>query len=439
MNGRRHDRGEGHDRRTDLERAALRALLASFYCDTLPPYLDGGGILTVRSSKGMKLRAHAYAYASLVAVIALVPFASEECSAFVSVSPSTRCVTGQSRLSLSPSPTSSAASAAADDIDIDAERQTSSTCSLRIPNDVALPILYESERVIAINKPHGIPHHDDADSKTPGILTVFRHLQSLDAAQSANAIDYKGRVYGVHRLDRVTSGILLLAKDKETAGLLTKKFRQKDVTKYYFAISSKKPKKKKQGWVLGDMAKGRRGYWLLQKSTKDPAITRFFTAGLGALADDVVEEWKQLGADTGGPMPKTAILFRPHTGRTHQLRVAAKSIGLPILMDPYYGDGTAAALSSSSSSSKMLLNKGVQRTYLHAAALHVSLGDDGEGKGDDGGEPGYEDITIWCTPPFEGLWKEEATAQFHDVVTTLMLKNCECDEIESHLRSTGKY
>ncbi len=357
----------------------------------------------------MKLRAHAHAYASLVAVIALVPFAPEECSAFVLVS-------------VSSSPTSSAASATDDiEIDIDAERQTSSTCSLQIPHDVALPILYESERVIAINKPHGIPHHDDADSKTPGILTVFRHLQSLDAAQCANAIDYKGRVYGVHRLDRVTSGILLLAKDKETAGLLTRKFRQKDVTKYYFAISSKKPKKQKQGWVKGDMAKGRRGAWMLQKSTKDPAITRFFTAGLGALADDVVEEWKQLGADTGGPMPKTAILFRPHTGRTHQLRVAAKSIGMPILLDPYYGDGTAAALSSS--------NKGVQRTYLHASALHVSLGDDGEGKGDDGGEPEGEDITIWCPPPFGGLWEEDATAQFHDVVTTLMLKNCECDEI----------
>ena len=369
----------------------------------------------------LRAHAHAYAYASLVTVIALVPFASEECSAFVLVSPLS------SSLSVSSLPTSSAALAADDiDIDIDAERQTN-TCSLRIPNDVALPVLYESERVIAINKPHGIPHHDDADSKTPGILTVFRHLQSLDAAQSANAIDYKGRVYGVHRLDRVTSGILLLAKDKETAGLLTRKFRQKDVTKYYFAISSKKPKKQKQGWVKGDMAKGRRGAWILEKSMKDPAITHFFTAGLGTLADDVVEEWKQLGTDTGGPMPKTAILFRPHTGRTHQLRVTAKSIGLPILMDPYYGDGTAAALSSSSSSSSMLLNKGVQRTYLHASALHVHLGDDGEGKGED------EDITIWCPPPFQCLWEGEATAQFHDVVTTLMLKNCECDEI---LRAT---
>lgn len=412
---------EGSVRRQSRRRR--RVLLASFFLlhrDNLL-HLDGGGILTVRSSKIMNLRAHAhaYAYASLVAVIALVPFASEECSAFVLVSPLS------SSLSVSSLPTSSAALAADDiDIDIDAERQTN-TCSLRIPNDVALPVLYESERVIAINKPHGIPHHDDAD--TPGILTVFRHLQSLDAAQSANAIDYKGRVYGVHRLDRVTSGILLLAKDKETAGLLTRKFRQKDVTKYYFAISSKKPKKQKQGWVKGDMAKGRRGAWMLEKSMKDPAITRFFTAGLGALADDVVEEWKQLGTDTGGPMPKTAILFRPHTGRTHQLRVTAKSIGLPILMDPYYGDGTAAALSSSSSSSSMLLNKGVQRTYLHASALHVHLGDDGEGKGED------EDITIWCPPPFQCLWEGEATAQFHDVVTTLMLKNCECDEI---LRAT---
>ena len=298
--------------------------------------------------------------------------------------------------------------------------EPNASSQLQIPSDITIPILYESERVIAINKPHGFPHHDDLDSKTPGILTLFRHLQSLDASQNSNAIDYKGRIYGVHRLDRATSGILLLAKDKETAGLLTQKFRQRDVTKYYVAISSKKPKKQKQGWVKGDMAKGRRGAWMLQRTMNDPAITRFFTAGLGALGDDVVEELKQLTTDTasggggGGPIPKTVILFRPHTGRTHQLRVAAKAIGMPILMDPYYNDGTAA-LSS-------LLSKNVQRTYLHASALHLSLGD-GDDEDDEG--TAAEDISIWCPPPFEGLWEEEVGARFQEIVTTLMSKNCD--------------
>lgn len=378
----------------------------------------------------MSINTHARGSLAVVLIAISLVFSSKECSALVAAFPSSRSsnrwvinrckdsaccrpAVVTSRLLASQSPT-------ADDTEANASP------SLQIPSDITIPILYESERVVAINKPHGFPHHDDLDSKTPGILTLFRHLQSLDASQNSNAIDYKGRIYGVHRLDRATSGILLLAKDKETAGLLTQKFRQRDVIKYYFAISSKKPKKQKQGWVKGDMAKGRRGAWMLQKTMDDPAITRFFTAGLGALGGDVVEELKQLAADTasgggggGGPIPKTAILFRPHTGRTHQLRVAAKAIGMPILMDPYYGDGNAAASLSS-------LSKNVQRTYLHASALHLSLGDEGD-------DTAAEDISIWCPPPFESLWGEEARAQYQEIVITLMTKNCESDDILSIL------
>ena len=378
----------------------------------------------------MSINAYACGSLALALTIAIaLVFSSKECSALVapfrhSSGSSNRYVVNRckdnsccrpavvtSRLLASQSPTAD-------------NTEPNASFLLQIPSDITIPILYESERVIAINKPHGFPHHDDMDSNTPGILTLFRHLQSLDASQNSNAIDYKGRIYGVHRLDRATSGILLLAKDKETAGLLTQKFRRRDVIKYYFAISSKKPKKQKQGWVKGDMAKGRRGAWMLQKTLDDPAITRFFTAGLGALGGDVVEELKQLAADMasggggGGPIPKTAILFRPHTGRTHQLRVAAKAIGMPILMDPYYGDGNAAASLSP-------LSKNVQRTYLHASALFLRLGDGDE---DDEGTT-VEDISIWCPPPFEGLWEEGAGAQFHDIVATLMKKHSESDDI----------
>jgi tRNA pseudouridine32 synthase/23S rRNA pseudouridine746 synthase len=359
--------------------------------------------------------------ASLMVLVIALLRSPEEGNALVSAPPSITCrrrfAINQSRgnsCNRRPVATSRLASLAADDAE-------ATGASLQMPSDVSIPILYESERVIAINKPHGIPHHDDVDANTPGILTLFRHLQSLDESKKSNAIDYKGRVYGVHRLDRATSGILLLAKDKETAGLLTRQFRRRNVVKYYFAISSKKPKKQKQGWVKGDMAKGRRGAWMLQKSMNDPAITRFFTAGLGALTDSVVEELHQLAADAtsggGGPIPKTAILFRPHTGRTHQLRVAAKATGMPILMDPYYGDGTAPA-------SLLSLSKNVQRTFLHASALHLRLSD-----GDDDEVAAAEDITIWCPPPFESLWQEEAGAQFHDIVKVLMTKNCESKDI----------
>lgn len=70
-------------------------------------------------------------------------------------------------------------------------------------------------------------------------------------------------------------------------------------------------------------------------------------------------------------LPKTLILFQPHTGKTHQLRVAAKSLGLGILGDKTYGDSLNAQC--------------FERTYLHAIAIHVHI--DGE------------DVAIWNPPP----------------------------------------
>ncbi len=227
-----------------------------------------------------------------------------------------------------------------------------------------ISILYESDNLLVINKPHQISHHDSEDEI--GILTLLRNLQAN------GKMEFKGRLYGVHRLDRVTSGILLLAKNKETAQSLSKSFRTRsNITKYYVALSNKKPKKK-QGWVKGDMLPSRRGSFKLTTSMDNPAISRFYTAGLGkcnssdfTFTHSSIEN-KELSA------PKTMIIFQPLTGRTHQLRVASKSLGLPILGDKMYGDANKA--------------KKYDRTYLHAIAMHVQIND--------------EDIVVW-NPPYQ--------------------------------------
>lgn len=295
---------------------------------------------------------------------------------------------------------------------------------LRMPLGINIPILYESDRVLAVNKPHGIPHHDDVVSGTAGILTLIRMLQKRD---DETGISYKGRVFGVHRLDRATSGILLFAKDAKTAGMLCKSFREKDVVKYYVAVSSKKPKKSKQGWIRGDMAKGRRGGWILKKTTINPAVTRFFTAGLGGLSDNAIGNLSIAGgsevvAQEGKtPLPRTVILFRPHTGRTHQLRVAAKSVGLPILFDPYYGDGSSFICDPDQNQHNM-----VHRTYLHSLALHLDL-------------DGKEAITIWCPPPFgDLLWESNGSSGFDKIVGRLLEKHCESEEILGELQKQNK-
>ncbi len=122
-------------------------------------------------------------------------------------------------------------------------------------------------------------------------------------------------IFPVHRLDKVTSGLLICAKTSAAASELSQLFQQRKIEKYYLAISDLKPKKK-QGAIVGDMEKGRRGAWKLCHTKANPAITQFFSYHLGA--------------------GKRLFLLKPKTGKTHQLRVALKSLGSPIIGDRLY-------------------------------------------------------------------------------------------------------
>lgn len=255
-------------------------------------------------------------------------------------------------------------------------------------------VLYESERVLAIHKPPGISHHNDDATGELGIVSQLRlHYNS----ENDNM-----RLYGVHRLDRVTSGILLFAKDAEMASILSAAFKEAQVIKYYVGISNRKPKKKKQGWIKGDMVRGRRKSWYLTREEKDKsnfAVTRFFSAGLGGL-----DKHRLPTKEEESQSPSTCLLFRPHTGKTHQLRVAAKSVGLPLLGDPIYGDSGSDS-----------------RTFLHAAAIHLPLEDEE-----------HEPVTIWCPPPFADLlWEESGNDSFDHILENLFQKHCESPEILS--------
>jgi len=125
-----------------------------------------------------------------------------------------------------------------------------------------------------------------------------------------------GRVFPVHRLDKPTSGLLVFARSAVTAAELSSQFASNSVKKIYIALSDKKPKKK-QGAIVGDMVKSRRSAWKLLKSKENPARTSFMSSNLA---------------------PNLRLFtLTPKTGRTHQLRVAMKSLGAPILGDTLYG------------------------------------------------------------------------------------------------------
>ncbi|EHK91162.1 TIGR01621 family pseudouridine synthase [Aggregatibacter actinomycetemcomitans] len=177
-------------------------------------------------------------------------------------------------------------------------------------------IVFQHPDFIVINKPTGISvHKDDADIGLTRLVA-----QQLGVPQ----------VWLVHRLDKVTSGLLMLALNEQAAVTLSQKFAHHQIQKTYLALATHNPKKK-QGRISGDMQKARRGAWKLTQSKENPAVTDFVSHSLA-------------------PNLRLFIL-RPKTGKTHQLRVAMKSLGSPILGDALYGGDSA------------------ERAYLHAYQL----------------------------------------------------------------------
>lgn len=177
-------------------------------------------------------------------------------------------------------------------------------------------LLAQGQDWLAIDKPCGLGMHTEDDEL--GVVVL--------ASQFFNR-----PLWPVHRLDKVTSGILLLATSQAGAARLGELFAAHNITKTYLAQSSHRPKKK-QGTIKGDMEKGRNGSWLLKRSSNNPAITEFHS-----YFDEHLN--------------KRIFILHPKTGRTHQLRVALKSLGSPIDGDKRYGGAPA------------------ERTYLHAYAL----------------------------------------------------------------------
>ena len=174
-------------------------------------------------------------------------------------------------------------------------------------------------------------------SKDPGV-SFHKEGNAMGLHEKIKADLGLKNLYSVHRLDKITSGLLIFAKNSKTAGALSRKFRSRMVGKYYLAISDRKPRKK-QGTIKGDMVKSRRGSWKLTRGNTDPAITSFFSYPLG--------EGLRL------------YLLRPYTGKTHQLRVAMKSIGAPVMGDILYH--------------KKEEDKPCDRGYLHSYALRFKL------------------------------------------------------------------
>ncbi|MBE0494678.1 MAG: TIGR01621 family pseudouridine synthase [Thiomicrospira sp.] len=184
-------------------------------------------------------------------------------------------------------------------------------------------LIFENTDFVLLDKPAGLSFHSE---QAPGLVVLAQQQLGLPS------------LYPVHRLDKMTSGLVILAKNLAAAQAFQTLFEQREIEKYYLAISTHKPKKK-QGWIKGDMLPSRRGSYRLATTMENPAITQFVSASLAP--------------------NERVFLVKPHTGKTHQIRVALKSLGAPISGDQRYQALAQAELED--------------RGYLHAYALRFSL------------------------------------------------------------------
>ncbi len=176
-------------------------------------------------------------------------------------------------------------------------------------------VLYRDEDVLAVDKPAGLA--------VQGGTKVAR---SLDAMLDALRFDAAERPRLVHRLDRDTSGVLLLARTAAAARTLTAAFRGRDAKKLYWAIVVGAPPQ--EGRIAVPLARqagaGRRGGELVAPAADQgrPAVTVFRTV-------------ERAGKRTAW------LALEPLTGRTHQLRAHCVALGTPILGDGKYGAAAA--------------------------------------------------------------------------------------------------
>lgn len=192
------------------------------------------------------------------------------------------------------------------------------------PKDIQidLPVIYEDENVVVVDKP-------------AGVLSMSKGELNLEPTVG----DFVGGAENlVHRLDRLTSGVMIAAKNLETKGMLQKQFQERRAHKTYFAVVKGHPKHME---AVIDLPIARN----LKKHTE------FLVDAKGR---EAITQYKVLKQNERYSL----LELKPTTGRTHQLRVHLAYIGTPILGDPVYDPHH---------------KKSEDKMYLHAAALEITI------------------------------------------------------------------
>jgi len=208
------------------------------------------------------------------------------------------------------------------------------------PQEIPLPIVYEDEHLLVVDKPAGLVVHPAAGNRDGTLVNALLH----HCGGSLSGIGGVARPGIVHRIDKDTSGLLVVAKHDKAHEGLAKQFADHSIDRRYLAIVSGVPR------LAGDVVDAP-----LARSAHDRKKIAIVKEGRGKRA---VTHWKRLEILKDAALVECTL----ETGRTHQVRVHMASIGHPLLGDPVYGRGKSVH--------RDLLNQlDFKRQALHAAHL----------------------------------------------------------------------
>ncbi len=181
------------------------------------------------------------------------------------------------------------------------------------PEEIPLNIIYEDDYLLIVNKPAGMVAHPAYSNYTGTLVNAL-----LYHSQKLSNINEPGRPGIVHRIDKDTSGLLVVAKDDWTHAKLAEQFSKHSIEREYWAVAWGIFKEKK-GEINLNIARSKsdRKKFTSSKSEGKTAVTFY----------EVIDEFEFA----------SLIKLRLKTGRTHQIRVHLSSIGHPIFGDPAYG------------------------------------------------------------------------------------------------------
>src|SRR5688500_4786772 len=209
-----------------------------------------------------------------------------------------------------------------------------------VPQNIPLRIAFEDEHLLVVDKPAGLVVHPAAGNPDGTLVNALLH----HCGGSLSGIGGVARPGIVHRSDKDTSGLLVVAKTDVAHEGLSKQFAAHSIDRRYLAIVSGLPKAK-EGTVDAPLARS-------SANRKKIAIV---TEGRGKRA---VTHWTRVAALRDAAL----VECRLETGRTHQVRVHMASIGHPLLGDPVYGG-------SGKTHRKLLNELDFNRQALHATGL----------------------------------------------------------------------